>query len=44
MGHGDCDDDLDCVGSLQCGTNNCVEYNVSVADPHADCCEIGANL
>ena len=42
VGHGDCDNDLDCVGSLKCGANNCNKYNVSVADPNSDCCEIGS--
>ena len=42
MGHGDCDNDLECVGSLKCGSNNCVKYNVSVADPFSDCCEVGS--
>ena len=41
-GHGDCDNDLDCVGSLECGNNNCIIYNASVADPNSDCCEVGS--
>ena len=36
---GDCDDDLDCVGNLLCGTNNCL--NIEPLDNFSsnhDCC------
>ena len=29
-GQGDCDEDVDCIGSLVCGVDNCVEYNPMV--------------
>ena len=34
-GEGDCDNDSDCLGLLQCGTDNCVGINFDSTD---DCC------
>ena len=36
-GQGDCDNDSQCKGSLQCGTDNCKNYH-DIADPSTDCC------
>eukprot|EP00092_Neocalanus_flemingeri_P056790 GFUD01067371.1.p1 GENE.GFUD01067371.1~~GFUD01067371.1.p1 ORF type:complete len:257 (-),score=47.34 GFUD01067371.1:217-987(-) len=36
-GHGDCDSDAQCAGSLTCGQDNCKDFN-SGAHRQADCC------
>ena len=36
-GHGDCDSDSQCAGSLQCGRDNCKDFNPA-AQVMADCC------
>eukprot|EP00092_Neocalanus_flemingeri_P005011 GFUD01005388.1.p1 GENE.GFUD01005388.1~~GFUD01005388.1.p1 ORF type:complete len:490 (-),score=75.79 GFUD01005388.1:64-1533(-) len=36
-GHGDCDSDAQCAGSLTCGQDNCKDFN-SAAHRLADCC------
>ena len=36
LGDGDCDSDLDCVGDLICGTDNCVG---DMFDEEDDCCD-----
>ena len=42
LGGGDCDNDLDCNGTLTCGKNNChIDFNSPGANwaVAADCCE-----
>ena len=38
IGEGDCNDDIDCAGSLVCGKNNCGKTG-GLWDPEDDCCE-----
>jgi len=39
VGEGDCDNDGECAGPLECGKNNCpVEFNAKVGRNKPDCC------
>ena len=41
-GEGDCNDNIECKGSLVCGNNNC-ERSGGMWDPEDDCCERKCN-
>ena len=36
-GEGNCDDNDDCIGNLQCGQNNC-DKGLGLFDSDSDCC------
>merc|ERR1712223_1015832 len=42
IGKGDCDKDSHCAGDLECGKNNCKQFDNAWSDASFDCCEDGS--
>ena len=40
VGEGDCQDDDQCSGLLQCGTDNCATKSGGLWDESDDCCQV----